>query len=242
MPGATSCHRDARYAGPAAAGLLSCAAPIPEPPSSWLSMTDLANITFAAPRRKLAGTVVLLVGRTSCWGRRRGAGHRGVCRRAAGAAEFTGKARDDARPAGPRRYRARPAGGARHRQCGRDGERDWLSLGGAAMGALGERQGGDRAPRAPRRQAGPPDRRRRFRARHEAARLRFDNYTKKGDDGPTPQGAGRDHRRWSPTLPPRAGPGARAGDRRWRAARARSRQRAGQRARPGRVRRRAPRR
>ena len=122
-------------------------------------MTDFANIAFAAAGRKPAGTVVVLVGRGLVFGpQARALAVEDVCRRAAAAADFDGKPRaalELLAPAGTDLDRLVLLGTGEPSEIG---ERDWLTLGGAAMAAIGsakaatvlfERPDGRRAPRTP---------------------------------------------------------------------------------------------
>ncbi len=104
-------------------------------------MTDFANISFAKPGKKVAGAVVALAGEGLAFGpEARALGVDAVVRRAAAAAEFTGKARTTL-------DLLAPEGGAFDRLVlvgVGDGseltQHDWTLLGGVAMGALGKAQ------------------------------------------------------------------------------------------------------
>jgi leucyl aminopeptidase len=148
-------------------------------------MTDLANITFAATGKKPAGTVVILVGPDLVLGpQARALAVEEVCRRAASAADFHGKARATLEllaPAGTDLDRLVLVGTGDPSEIG---EGDWLTLGGAAMAAVGkakaatvlfERPDGRRAPRA-----APAD----FALGMRLRAYRFDNYRPmNGDNG-----------------------------------------------------------
>jgi leucyl aminopeptidase len=100
-------------------------------------MTDLARIQFAKPGRKLAGTVVALVGPDLALGpQARSLGLESAIARAAKTAEFSGKAKailDMLSPAGTELDRLILIGTGAPAELG---EKDWSDLGGAAMGAL----------------------------------------------------------------------------------------------------------
>ena len=121
-------------------------------------MTDLAQIAFAPTGRKLAGTLVVLVGPDLILGpQARALGIEALVRRAAGAAEFKGRPRatlDLIAPAATDFDRLILVGTGDPAEIG---EHDWLRLGGVAMGALRtakeatvlfERPDGRRVPRA----------------------------------------------------------------------------------------------
>ena len=153
-------------------------------------MTDFANITFAAPGRKPAGTVILLVGQDLVLGpQARALEVEEVCRRAASAADFNGKMRETLEllaPAGTDLDRLVLLGTGNPAEIG---EGDWLRLGGAAMAAIGnakaatvllERPDGRRAPRT-----AAAD----FALGMKLRAYRFDNYRPvKGDNGSTRKG------------------------------------------------------
>jgi leucyl aminopeptidase len=120
-------------------------------------MTDFANIAFAPTGRKLAGTLVVLVGQDLVLGpQARALGVDELVRRAAASAEFNGKARSTIEllaPAGTDFDRLVLVGTGNAAEIT---ENDWLNLGGAAMGAVGkaktatvlfERPDGRRVPR-----------------------------------------------------------------------------------------------
>ncbi len=102
-------------------------------------MTDLANITFAKPTRKLAGTVVALVGPDLTLGPlARGLGLEAQIARAAAAAGFSGKAKavlDLLAPSGADFDRLILLATGSPAEIA---EKDWVDLGGAAAGALGK--------------------------------------------------------------------------------------------------------
>jgi leucyl aminopeptidase len=123
-------------------------------------MTDFANISFAKPgRTPPAGTVVALVGEDLVLGPgARALGMETIVRRAAAVGDFKGKSRttlDLLAPAGTEFDRLILVGTGKADEIA---EKDWISLGGAAMGALGkakaatvifERPDGRRLGRAP---------------------------------------------------------------------------------------------
>ena len=100
-------------------------------------MTDLVRINFAKPSRKLAGTVVALVGPDLALGpQAQGLGLGAPIARAAAAAGFSGKAKailDLLAPAGADFDRLILVGTGAPDEIA---EKDWVDLGGAAMGAL----------------------------------------------------------------------------------------------------------
>ena len=119
-------------------------------------MTDLARIAFSAFGRKPGGTVVVLAGdNLSLGARARALGIEELVRRAAAATDFKGKAKttlDLIAPAGIDMDRLIVVGAGKIAELT---EADWVSLGGAAMGALGkakaativfERPDGKKAP------------------------------------------------------------------------------------------------
>ncbi|CAN5371967.1 hypothetical protein BH10PSE9_BH10PSE9_16720 [soil metagenome] len=123
-------------------------------------MTDFANISFAKPgRMPPAGTVVALVGEDLVLGPgARALGIETIVRRAASVGDFKGKSKavlDLLAPAGTEFDRLILVGTGKADEIA---EKDWISLGGAAMGALGkakaatvifERPDGRRLGRAP---------------------------------------------------------------------------------------------
>ena len=102
-------------------------------------MTDLAHIHFARPSHRLAGTVVALVGPDLVQGpQAAGLGLQAPITRAAAAAGFSGKAKailDLLAPAGAAFDRLILIGTGALAEIG---EKDWVELGGVAMGALGK--------------------------------------------------------------------------------------------------------
>ncbi|HET7714455.1 MAG TPA: M17 family peptidase N-terminal domain-containing protein, partial [Bauldia sp.] len=102
-------------------------------------MTDRARIVFAKPPSKPAGTVVAFAGPEVALGPLlRSLGIDGLVRRAADTAAFTGKAMttlDLIAPAGAGLDRLVVVGTGKLADLK---EKDWLRLGGAAMGALGK--------------------------------------------------------------------------------------------------------
>ncbi len=121
-------------------------------------MTDFANITFAAPRRKPAGTLVVLVGEGLMLGpQARALALDDLWRRAASAADFKGKIRTSLEllaPAGTELDRLVLLGTGDPSKINED---DWPTLGGIAVAAIGkakaatvlfERPDGRRATRA----------------------------------------------------------------------------------------------
>jgi leucyl aminopeptidase len=101
-------------------------------------MTDLATIAFAAPGRPLTGTVIAFAGGDLKLGpQARALGLDDLIKRAAAAADFKGKAMatlDLLAPAGADFDRLVIVGLGRLAELK---DRDWLRLGGAAMGAVG---------------------------------------------------------------------------------------------------------
>ncbi len=100
-------------------------------------MTDFARISFAKPARKFAGTVVALVGEDLVLGpQARALGLDALIARAAGTADFKGKPKstlDLLAPAGADFDRLLLVGTGKPADIA---EKDWVDLGGAAMGAL----------------------------------------------------------------------------------------------------------
>ncbi len=101
-------------------------------------MTDLARIAFTKPGRKLSGTVVALVGEDLLLGpQARALGLDGLVGRAAATTEFKGNAKavlDLLAPAGADFDRLILIGTGKPTDII---DKDWVELGGAAMGALG---------------------------------------------------------------------------------------------------------
>jgi leucyl aminopeptidase len=101
-------------------------------------MTDFAKIAFTKPPKKASGTVVALVGEDLLLGpEAKALGIEPLVRRAAATAEFKGKARaslDLLAPAGTDLDRLILVGTGKPDEIG---EADWLTLGGAVMGAVG---------------------------------------------------------------------------------------------------------
>ena len=101
-------------------------------------MTDLARITFAKPRAKLAGTVVAFIDESLALGPQATAlGLGDLVARAAAAADFKGKTKsvlDLLAPAGSDLDRVILVGTGKTAGLG---EKDWCDIGGATMGALG---------------------------------------------------------------------------------------------------------
>src|SRR5262249_52478723 len=101
-------------------------------------MTDLAKITFAKAGRKPAGTILVLAGPDAALGlEARALGLNDVIRRAATAADFTGKARTSFELLAPAKGidRVLVLGVGEVAEVKAE---DWVALGGAAMGALGK--------------------------------------------------------------------------------------------------------
>jgi leucyl aminopeptidase len=102
-------------------------------------MTDFAAISFAKPPRAPTGTVVVLVGDDLVLGPgARALGIDDLIRRAAATAEFKGKSKstlDLLAPAGTGLDRLVLVGTGKPNEIA---DKDWISLGGAAMGALGK--------------------------------------------------------------------------------------------------------
>jgi leucyl aminopeptidase len=102
-------------------------------------MTDLANVSFVKPARKIAGTVVAFVGDDLQLGKAATAlGVAGLVRQAAATAEFKGKPRtvlDLLAPRGTELDRLVVIGVGKPEALT---ETDWVKLGGATIGALGK--------------------------------------------------------------------------------------------------------
>jgi leucyl aminopeptidase len=101
-------------------------------------MTDLAQITFAKPGKKAGGTIVLLAGQDATLGpAARDLGLNDLVRRAAAAAEFTGKPRSTLELLAP----AKGIDRILVLGIGKPADvkpEDWALFGGAAMGAIGK--------------------------------------------------------------------------------------------------------
>ena len=101
-------------------------------------MTDFAKIAFAKAGRKLSGTVVILAGEGLALGpQAKALKLDDLIRRAAATSDFTGKAKrvlDLIAPSGADFDRLILIGTGKPEDIG---DRDWVNLGGAAMGALG---------------------------------------------------------------------------------------------------------
>ncbi len=150
-------------------------------------MTDFANITFAAPGKKPAGTVILLVGQDLVLGpQARALKVDEVCRRAAAAADFNGKERTTLEllaPAGTDLDRLVLLGTGNPSEMG---EGDWLRLGGVAMAAIGNAKAANVLFERPDGRRAPKNAVADFALGMKLRAYRFDNYRPvKGDNGPT---------------------------------------------------------
>ena len=148
-------------------------------------MTDLANVSFVRPARKIAGTVVAFVGGDLQLGKAATAlGVAGLVRQAAATAEFKGKLRttlDLLAPRGTELDRLVVIGVGKPEKLT---EADWVKLGGATIGALGKANKATVLFERPDGEAVPGAAAAEFALGAKLRAYSFDNYRPDSEDAP----------------------------------------------------------